>query len=332
MMGKKPTRRDAVLEWLLEEDQPAIRYFALTELLDRPQSDPEVKSASKAIPTRGWAADILARQEPGGWWARNDSVYRPKYHSTNWMLLILADLGLTRREPRIRKACELWLEHFAKKDGGFAMDGSGKSHLCVTGNTARALIRFGYVNLPQVESAFVWLAENCDKKGGWSCFGSGRNLDSWEGLSAFAVYPRAKWTPAMQRAVELGADFFLERELYRQGGHYEPWYRFHYPVHYYYDLLVGLDVLTALGFGGDPRLGHALGTLKKKRRADGRWNLDAVHPDVEGGIANWIRQNPKHAPTPFALEEVGRPSKMITLTALRVLRRIERAQTADERR
>ncbi len=331
MVGKKPAKREAVLDWLLEEDQPAVRYLALTELLGRPQSDPEVKSALMAIPSRGWAADILARQEPGGWWAREDNLYRPKYLSTNWMLLILADLGLTRREPRIRKSCELWLEHFAKKDGGFSMDGSGKSHLCTTGNTARALVQFGYGDHPQVESAFAWLADNGDKKGGWSCFGSGRNLDSWEGLSAFAIYPRSKWTPAMRQAVGLGAEFFLERELYQQGDHYDPWYRFHYPVFYYYDLLVGLDVLTALGYARDPRLGHALGVLKKKRRADGCWDLDAVHPDVEGGMAEWIRKNPKRAPTSFALEEVGRPSKMITLTALRVLRRIENAETGDER-
>jgi hypothetical protein len=314
------------MDWLLEEEQPAIRYLALTQLLGRLQTDPEVQSARKAIPVRGWAADILAREERGGWWAEGENLYRPKYLSSNWMLLILADLGLTRREPRIRKACELWLGRLAKKDGGFAMDGSSKSHLCTTGNTARALVQFGYADHPQVESAFQWLAENCDKKGGWSCFGSGRNLDSWEGLSAFAVYPRSKWTPAMHRAVALGAEFFLERELYRQGEHYEPWYRFHYPVHYYYDLLVGLDVLTMLGFGGDPRLGHALSVLKRKRRADGCWILDAVHPDVEGGLAEWLRKNPKRAPTPFALEEAGRPSKMITFKALSVLRRIDSAQ------
>ncbi len=316
------------MTWLLEEEQPAIRYLALTHLLGRPQTDPEVQSPREAITVRGWAADILARQERGAWWAGSESLYRPKYLSSNWMLLILADLGLTRREPRIRNACELWLERFAKKDGGFAMDGSGKSHLCITGNTARALVQFGYADHPQVESAFEWLADNCDKKGGWSCFGSGRNLDSWEGLSAFAVYPRSKWKPAMKQAVTLGAEFFLERELYRQGEHYEPWYRFHYPIHYYYDLLVGLDVLTALGFAGDPRLGHALEVLKKKRRADGRWILDAVHPDVDGGIADWFSKNPKRAPTPFTLEEIGRPSKMITFKALRVLHRIESAQSS----
>jgi hypothetical protein len=142
-------------------------------------------------------------------------------------------------------------------------------------------------------------------------------------MSAFAVYPRSKWTEGMKRAVELGAEFYLERELHRQGAHYEPWYRFHYPTHYYYDLLVGLDFMTALGFGEDRRLRHAVSKLKEKRRPDGRWNLEAVHPDVEGSMADWYRKNPKRAPTPFALEEPGRPSKMITLRAMIVLDRLE---------
>jgi hypothetical protein len=123
--------------------------------------------------------------------------------------------------------------------------------------------------------------------------------------------------------VERGAEFYLERELHRQGERYEPWYRFHWPVHYYYDLLVGLDVLTALGYGDDPRLAFALELLRSKRRSDGRWNLDALHPDVGPKAQEWYAQHPKDLPTPLAFEKVGRPSKMITLRALTVLARVE---------
>lgn len=202
------------------------------------------------------------------------------------------------------------------------MDGVSKSHLCTAGNTARALVKFGYVEHPKVKRAFEWLAKNRAEKGGWSCFGGGRNLDSWEAMSAFAAYPRQKWTKSMKLGVEKGAEFYLEREMHKQGEHYEPWYRFHYPVHYYYDLLVGLDFMTALGYGDDERLGHAIVVLKKKRRQDGRWNLDAVHPDVEGGMGEWYRKHPKQAPISFALERTGEPSKMVTLRAMQVLKRL----------
>jgi len=309
--------------WLLEESQPSIRYLTLTQLLERPEGDADVQSAKVRIPEEGWAADILAKQDPKGWWVGEKSLYRPKYLSANWMLLILADLGTTKEDPRIAKACRLWIDRFAKDDGGFGMDGSARSHLCVVGNTARALVLFGYADHPKVQSAFEWMVKNASHLGGWSCFGGGRNLDSWEPLSAFAVYPRPKWTAAMQRTVDQAAEFFLQRELHIQGDHYEPWYRFHYPVHYYYDLLVGLDFMTALGYADDPRLKHAVGVLKKKRRHDGRWNLDAVHPDLEGAPADWYRKHPKDAPTPFALDKVGEPSKMITWRAMRVLARLE---------
>jgi hypothetical protein len=275
------------------------------------------------ITETGWASDILGKQLPGGWWIQEESLYKPKYLSTNWMLLILSDLGLTRREARTAKACDLWIKRFAKKDGGFGTDGMSKSHLCAAGNMARALVKFGYAEHPKVKSAFEWLVKNQAKRGGWSCFGSGRNLDSWEPMSAFAEYPKQKWTKSMKLAVEKGSEFFLEREMHKQGAHYEPWYRFHYPVHYYYDLLVGLDFITTLGYGDDGRLSHAIDVLKQKRRAEGRWNLDAVHPDVEGGMAEWSKKHPKQAAAPFALGRVGEPSKMITLEAMLILNRLE---------
>jgi hypothetical protein len=311
------------LSWLLEHSQPSVRYLALTQLLGRTEGDPEVRSAKQKVAKVGWAAEILAKQTPGGWWVDGESFYTPKYLSTNWMLLILADLGLTKSNPRIAKACDAWIKRFAKKDGGFGADDWRTSHLCIVGNTARALVQFGYVDHPKVQSAFEWMVKNQAKLGGWSCFGSGRNLDSWEPMSAFAIYPKQKWNKGMKLAVEKGAEFFLQRELHKQGSHYSPWYRFHYPIHYYYDILVGLDFITALGYGDDPRLKFALSLLKKKRRRDGRWVLDAVHPDVAGGMADWYRRNPKHKPTAFSLETPGRSSKMVTLTAMGVLGRID---------
>lgn len=313
----------STVDWLVEENQPSVRYLALKDLLGRPESDPEVSAAKKAIVHRGWAAEILARQSPGGWWVTEDSLYRPKYLSTNWMLLILSDLGMKKDDSRIRNACELWIKRFGKADGGFDSEGAKRGHLCITGNTARALVKFGYAEHPKVRRAFQWFVKNSAEKGGWSCILGGRNLDSWEPMSAFAVYPRQKWTKSMKIIVEKGAEFFLERELHRQGEHYEPWYRFHYPVHYYYDLLVGLDFITSLGYGDDKRLSHAIAVLKKKKRPDGRWNLDSVHPDVEGAVAEWYKKHPKSAPVPFSLERVGEPSKMITLKAMQVLKRLD---------
>ena len=311
----------SVIDWLLEPDQPSIRYRTLTELLGRPERDPEVREARSEIPRRGWAAELLAMRSRGGWWGSDASFYRPKYTATHWRMLALSDLGATRRIPTVRTSCEVWMRRFRMEGGGVGGNSEGKGHHCLVGNMTRALIRLGYGDDPRVVASLEWLVRTADPRGGWSCFGSGRNLDSWEGLSAFAAYPRARWTPAMRATVERAAEFFLERELHRQGGRYAPWFRTHSPVHYYYDLLVGLDLLTKLGYVDDRRLGSALAWLRRRRRADGRWNLDRLHPDVEGAMARWYRSHPNDRPTPFGWEVPGRPSKMITLTALGVLAR-----------
>jgi len=84
--------------------------------------------------------------------------------------------------------------------------------------------------------------------------------------------------------------------------------------------------MTSLGYSYDKRLGCAISLLKKKRRSDGRWNLDSINPDPESPQARNDREHPEEEPaTPFAVEKAGEPSKMITLTALKVLSRIAEA-------
>jgi hypothetical protein len=311
-----------VIDWLLEPSQPAVRYLALRDIVDG-TSRGDLEEARRAITSAGWAADILSAQKSGGYWVDGAKLYTPKYISTNWMLLTLSDLGVTKEDPRIAKSATIWMRRFAKEDGGFNAEGGKKGEHCLTGNTARALIKFGYVDEPRVRGALEWLVSTQKKNGGWHCWGSNGTIDAWEGLSAFAVYPRQKLTRSMKAAVERGCEFYLARELSKQGARYDPWFRFHFPYHYYYDLLVGLDFITALGHVDDKRLTLAVSFLKKQRRKNGRWNLDAVHPDYEndGKWPDWWKKY-KGRYVPFALEEAGHPSKMITLRALTVLKRL----------
>ena len=311
-------------DWLLEPSQPAVRYLAMRDLLDGTGTG-DLEEARQAISARGWVAELLSKQKPGGnWLDREDGLYLPKYLSTNWMLLTLSDLGVTRDDPRISKACALWMDAYSREDGGFDTPGHGSSEHCLVGNTARGLIKFGYPDEPRVRSAIELLVKTQKDDGGWHCFPSSKGtIDAWEGMSAFAAYPRQKWTRGMKAAVERGAEFFLERRMLRQGDRYEPWFRFHFPYHYYYDVLVGLDFMTALGYGGDRRLRPAMDRVRKKRRHDGKWKLDAVHPDLDNGgkFPRWW-SGEKNRYHPFALEEAGRPSKMVTLRAMTVLKRV----------
>src|SRR3989454_71286 len=189
----------SALDWLLEEDQPSVRYLTLTQLLGRPLDDSEVVGARDMIARKGWAQEILAKQDRAGWWVSGESLYQPKYLSTNWMLLILADLGLSKADPRIEKACDRWIEGYARDDGGFAMEGSKKGHLCTTGNATRALVQFGYADHPAVRGAFEWLVKNRDKNGGWGCFWGGVGLESWGGIGALGGDAQHKRAGGVER-------------------------------------------------------------------------------------------------------------------------------------
>jgi hypothetical protein len=316
-----------VMEWLTEAGQPAVRYLAMRDLLDASAGD--LREAWRAIPSRGWVRQILQRRLPDGCWVDGEDLYRPKYFSTNWMLLALSDLGVTRELPWLAESAELWRDRFARPDGGFDTPGAEASELCLVGNTARALVKFGYEDDPKVRSACEWLVKNQKPNGGWDCFGRDGVIDGWEGMSAFAAYPRGKWTRGMKEAVDRGLEFYLERRLLHEGRRYDPWHRLHFPYHYYYDVLVGLEFVTALGRGDDPRAASAIRLLKRKRLQDGRWPMDAVHPDFlnAGRLPRSFLERKKEL-RPFCLEAVGEPSKMITLRALRVLKRLDEPMPA----
>ena len=82
------------------------------------------------------------------------------------------------------------------------------------------------------------------------------------------------------------------------------WFRFGYPIGYVTDVLQNLELLTALGYGDDPRLSNAVELLLSKIDAQGRWKMEYTYNGK-----TWVD-----------IEEKGRPSKWVTLRALRVLR------------
>ncbi len=309
-----------VMEWLTEPTEPSVRYLAMRDLAESSPGD--LRQAREKIPSKGWVKTIHDQRLPGGYWFDRSSLWSPKFLSTNWMLLVLSDLGVTKGLPWVAESAELWRDAFARPDGGFSPPGREKSEFCIVGNTARGLVKFGYEDDPRVKSALLWLARNQAPNGGWDCFGRNGVVDGWEGMSAFAELPRQKWTRSVKKAADRGLEFYLEHRLTREGHRYDPWFRFHFPYHYFYDALIGLEFVTALGGGSDPRAAKAVSLLKKKRRSDGKWSLEAAQPDTMNTVVSKSLQEYINKLRPFALEAVGKPSKMITFRALRVLKRL----------
>ncbi len=329
-MGSRHVRRPVRVpprtrRWLTGKgSDPSVRLRFWTELEHRPAGDPRVRAARRAIGRTGWAAELLDHQFPDGRWTTPGSsdpeLYRPKYVSTYWHFLVLADLGMTRADPRIRRTVQLTLRRWTER--GTDLLGGPESEICLIGNAVRALIRYGYLDHPVTRRCIDWIVRTQKADGGWYCWSSRTgSLDCWEGLGGLAEIPEPDRDDRVRGSIERGAEFYLSRRLMDEGEvRYPPWFRIHYPTHYYYDLLVGLGILTRLGYGSDPRMRPAVRWLLGKRRRDGTWALDADHPDldpVRGGYE--FDEGPVW---PLRLEPPGAPSRWATLEALSVLSRV----------
>jgi hypothetical protein len=150
--------------------------------------------------------------------------------------------------------------------------------------------------------------------GGWNCEAERGSVRSsfhttirvLEGLLEYenAVGATAEVTAARARAHE----YLLVRRLFRKlssGEVIDPaWTRLTFPTTWHYDVLRGLDYLRSAGVVPDDRVAEAVALVAERRQPDGRWLLDEPHRDAIHG----------------ALEAgAGRPSRWITLRALRVL-------------
>ena len=217
-------------------------------------------------------------------------------------------------------------------------------HVCMTGNVVRTLARMGYAKDDRVLKALDWLLGQQLEDGGWNCStrDGGKHgsfhatIEPLWGLSEMLGTNGAneKWRDSAKRASE----FLLKHRIYKSDRDGSiillDFLKLHYPIHYRYDILHALRVLTEFGIVDDPRMNDAVGQLLEKRLPDGSWPLEAVYrgwrlpfafhggtrtyrpEELELITQGWGEEHTQQ------LEEAGKPSKWITLQALLVLKRI----------
>jgi hypothetical protein len=123
-----------------------LRYVALRDLLDLTIADRELRAARRAAHQHGPIAAVLDKMDAAGYWARPGPGYNPKYRSTVWSIILLAQLGADAEEDkRIARACAYLLDHDLAEGGQFSTSTAPSGTVdCLQGNMCWALLELGY--------------------------------------------------------------------------------------------------------------------------------------------------------------------------------------------
>ena len=336
------------LPWLLDGDDPAVRFFALTDLLGSSPEAPAAAAARRDVMSRGAVPAILAAQGDDGHWEGRDRFYTAKYRGTVWQLLILAELGADGGDERVRRGCEAVLRDSQDRlSGGFAVnrakkDGGGlhgRVIPCLTGNLVFSLIRLGLLDDPRLQAAVEWLTtyarfDDGDGEAPGAVAGlsgdreppSGWPYDAWamcwgrhtclmgvvKTLKGLAEIPPAHRSPAVRRTLDDGAEFLLRHHVHRRS----------------HDLT--RDSRPGWKRLGFPRMWQTdvleiidilakLGKAGDERAGKAR-TLVAAKADAEG---RWRLQDTFNGRFVVDIETKGEPSRWLTLRALRALKAVD---------
>ncbi len=316
--------------WLLENDNPSVRFWALQDLEGKKPTDREVLTAQKMLMGSPPVKAILASQKPGGWWEEEKDIYLPKYTATTHSLFILAEMGVIRTEA-IERAVE-HLFRFQRDSGHFLINlpatekgkaSAIKDGCCFDGNILSYLVRFGYLNDPRTQRLLDFIIDYHDgEAAGWKCrsypidasrvFPKNCYMGATKVLRALSLIPSKTMNKELRKVVDREVENVLENCVYRylrnaNGSRKDKagWKKFGFPLFYQADALEVLDTLARLGVRDD-RMRPAIDLVLETRQSDGRWLLENTY---NGKM--WAD-----------IEAKEKPSKWVTLRALRTLNRL----------
>jgi len=291
------------LPWLLEPENPSVRYWALVDLLERPAEDPEVRQARAAAAEQPLARDLFTLQHPDGHWGEDAS----KPHTAQGAVAVLALLRMLGVPPdeRTRRGCESMLANCQNENGGFSMVKTRRSGIfpCTTGEHLPFLAYFGLGDDPRVRAAFAFVIEAMAAPGALDC-GRYQHRDCLWGaiaaLNGLAVLPQDLRTARAGGVIARLAETLLGAP-YDFSGEHKRWLTFGVPRAW--DLLSALKALAAHGYARDARFTPLLRRVLALQDDQGRWRCGSVSKT-------------------WPIEKRGQPSKWVTLDALRLLKQV----------
>jgi len=206
-------------------------------------------------------------------------------------------------------------------DGGiYPIGAEKKSDICVNGMFLNYAAYFR-IDEDELRSIVDFLLSEHMSDGGFNCYSNTTGavhsslhstISVIEGILEYEKNGYGYRTKELQEAAKEAREFILQHRLFRSDRTGEEINKkmlmLSYPARWKYDILRALDYFQFVEVKYDLRMQDAMEVLKKKRRKDKTWPVQAKHPGK----------------THFDMEKTGGTSRWNTLRAMRVLRHFER--------
>jgi hypothetical protein len=289
----------AVIERLLESDEPSIRWKVRVNVLGMDRDSGEIQALENEIKQSARVKALLQHVDASGILQGSRSVY-DKWQGAHWVLMTLADIGYPRGDralyPMADDVLKTWLaprffnefvtERKAEvygRDAVPVMEGRHRTCTSQQGNALYSLLRLGLEDdrLHQLaERLRYWQWPD----GGWNCdkepsAHTSTFIHTLYSMRALALYAKHTGDGESLAAARRAAEFFLKRRLYKRVSNgaviAREFVKLHYPLYWHYDILGALKIFAEINFTDDARLTDALALLEAKALPSGGWPAES---------------------------------------------------------
>ncbi len=261
---------DQITQWLLDGDV-SIQYQVCRDLLGEDRPDIQAR-----IATEGWGLQMLQARHANGHWGQG--FYQPKWISTHYSLLDLANLDFPPDHPLPQASVALILRENVAADGGVNPARSiAQSDVCINGMFLTYACHF-QADPDALRSVVDFVIGQQMPDGGFNCRANRQGavhsslhstISVIEGIRVYAANGYTYGLAELEKLAGDGREFILQHQLYRSDHTGEiidkRMTMLSYPSRWKYDILRALDYFRAAGIGYDPRMQSALDVLARKR-------------------------------------------------------------------
>ncbi len=316
-----------LLDWLCDPACPPVRYQALRDLAPEPPSARELERLhAEALAWPPLQRLLSTQQDDGGFpWAWKQQTAMPTFVALD----VMARCGLDAGDEPVARALDWVLQEHGRRGPPSYLKGASGILPCYVGKVGRAIFRLAGPDAPLVREAIEWVVahqrfDHRERRAGgdvpWPIKSPG-NTGCWDSISCYhgvvgalgvlATVLAEVRSDSVQARVDQALDYLRRVRGYRRSNG-KPITRFLTKLYivgdYRSHVLEVLEVLADL----DPTLSGEdwvadMAAWVESRAVEGR-----LPQDTEYG---------KKLAEPLGLEEVGAPSRFLTLQWERTKRR-----------